>query len=86
MGTVRYGGKPSEAASKLHRRSLYVVADIAAGEAFTPRNLRSIRPGFGLAPKHLPEVLGRVAARPIARGTPLAWDMVADAAALRRAG
>jgi N-acetylneuraminate synthase len=86
VGAVRYGGKPSEATSKLHRRSLYAVADIAAGETLTAENLRSIRPGFGLAPKHLPELLGRVAARAIPRGTPLAWDMVTGAAVLRRAG
>ena len=86
LGTVRYGGKTSEATSKPFRRSLYAVADIAPGETFTPANLRSIRPGFGLAPKHLPEVLGRVAARAIRRGTPLAWDMVTDAETLRRTG
>jgi N-acetylneuraminate synthase len=58
------------------RRSIYAVADIAAGEIFTKTNIRSIRPGYGLAPKHLPEVIGRVAARPITRGTPLDWTLV----------
>ncbi|HVM78795.1 MAG TPA: pseudaminic acid synthase [Stellaceae bacterium] len=86
VGSVHYGGKPSETTSRLHRRSLYAVADIAAGETITPLNLRSIRPGFGLAPKHLPELLGRIAARPIRRGTPIAWDMVTDPPALSRAG
>jgi N-acetylneuraminate synthase len=50
---------------------------IAAGEALTEQNARSIRPGHGLPSKHLPELLGRRAARAIARGTPLAWDMIA---------
>ena len=58
------------------RRSLYVVEDIDAGEPFTARNVRSIRPSYGLPPKHLPEVLGRAASRPLSRGTPLSWDVV----------
>jgi N-acetylneuraminate synthase len=51
------------------------VNDVAAGEPLTAANVRSIRPGFGLPPKHLPEVLGRLAARPLKRGERLAWDM-----------
>ena len=76
LGEIRYGGKASEAGNVQYRRSLYAVADIAAGERLTERNVRSIRPGFGLAPKHLPEILGRPAARAIARGTPIAWDLL----------
>jgi N-acetylneuraminate synthase len=49
------------------------VADVAAGEELTEKNVRSIRPGYGLPPKHLPEVMGRRAARPLKRGQPLAW-------------
>ena len=85
LGAVRYGDKASETTSKLHRRSIYAVTDIAAGEALTARNVRSIRPGFGLAPKHMPEILGRTAARAIPRGTPISWDLLA-AAPLWRAG
>lgn len=47
-----------------------------AGDEFTRDNLRVIRPGLGLAPKHLGEVMGRDAATDIAYGTPLAWDLV----------
>ena len=61
------------------RRSLFVAADMAAGEAFTEANVRSVRPADGLPPKHLPAILGARATRPIARGTPLAWDMVSSA-------
>ena len=64
------------------RRSLYVVADVANGEALTARNVRSIRPGYGLPPKHLPEVLGCRAARSLKRGEPLAWADIAPADAL----
>lgn len=77
MGRVDYGVQPSEAGGRDYRRSLYVVADVAAGEPLTAATVRSIRPGFGLAPKHLPEVLGRPAARPLRRGEPLDWSMVA---------
>ena len=49
-----------------------------AGAPLTPANVRSIRPGHGLAPKHLAKVLGRKAARPLKRGERLAWDMMAD--------
>jgi pseudaminic acid synthase len=58
------------------RRSLYVVENIAAGETFTERNVRSIRPGYGLPPKYLPDVIGRPALRALSRGTPLSWDAV----------
>jgi pseudaminic acid synthase len=76
LGGVSYELKPSEKQNLRFRRSLYAVADIEPGEAFTERNVRSIRPGFGLAPKHLPEVLGARAAQRIARGTPLDWSLV----------
>jgi len=77
MGRVEYGLKPSEVGGRDFRRSLYIVADVAAGEILTPAHVRSIRPGFGMAPKHLPDVLGRRAARALTRGTPLRWDMLA---------
>ena len=76
LGEVRYDEVEAEAASRDHRRSLYVVADVRRGEILTPANVRSIRPGFGLAPKHLAAVLGRPAARDLKRGEPLAWDGV----------
>lgn len=65
-----------ETAMKVFRRSVYVVRDIAAGERFSGDNLRIIRPGHGLAPRHLAEILGRRARRPLARGTALTWDVV----------
>ncbi len=66
-----------EEANRQFRRSLYVVRDVASGAMLTKEDVRSIRPGFGLPPKHLPAILGRPAARALKRGEPLAWEMVA---------
>lgn len=77
LGTVHYGPTPGEAASMVFRRSLYAVADIKTGEILTRENIRAIRPGGGLAPMHLSEVLGREARRRIVRGTPLSWALLA---------
>jgi N-acetylneuraminate synthase len=76
MGHVQYGATQAEQKSLVFRRSLYVVADIAAGEVLTAQNVRAIRPGLGLAPKHIDAVLGRTARQAIKRGTPLSWDAV----------
>ena len=76
LGGVRFGPSPGEEPSLAFRRSLFVVEDVVAGEAFTAANVRSIRPGGGLAPKHLSEVLGRRAAVAVERGTPLSWSVV----------
>jgi N-acetylneuraminate synthase len=75
-GDGAIGPSPHELPSRVFRRSLYAVADIAAGDSFSRANVRSIRPGFGLAPRHLPELIGRRARRAIARGEPLDWNMV----------
>jgi len=76
LGQVHFGVAPKEASSRVFRRSLFVVQHMKRGEAFTADNVRSIRPGYGLHTRHLPEVLGRHAARNIERGTPLRWDLV----------
>lgn len=77
LGQVHYGVSENEAASRMFRRSLFVVEPMRAGEPFTAKNVRSIRPGHGLHTRHVDEVLGRQAARDIPRGTPLSWDLVA---------
>jgi len=57
-------------------RSLFVVKDIKAGEVFTEENLRSIRPGYGLKPKYLKDVLGKRVKIDIKGDTPLKWQMI----------
>ncbi|HUK08688.1 MAG TPA: pseudaminic acid synthase [Stellaceae bacterium] len=93
LGGVQYGGKASERTNVMFRRSLYAVKEIAAGTPLTAENIRSIRPGHGLAPKHLPDLLGRIARCTIPRGTPLAWELLEGSTSgtskhptLRRAG
>lgn len=76
LGGVSYKTKPAEQGNIIFRRSLYAVADIPAGAALTPQNIRSIRPGYGLSPQHLPTVLGKTARIDIPRGTPLDWDKI----------
>jgi len=76
LGEVHFGLSTKEEASRVFRRSLFVVEDVKLGEVFTTANVRSIRPGHGLHTRHLPEILGRSAAREIKRGTPLSWEFV----------
>jgi N-acetylneuraminate synthase len=76
LGEVRYETTEKESESETFRRSLFVVEDVAEGEIFTKENVRSIRPGHGLQPKHLGDVLGKTATRDIERGMPLEWALV----------
>jgi pseudaminic acid synthase len=76
MGHVHYGVTEAERKSLVYRRSLYVTQDMSAGEAFTSQNVRAIRPGLGLPPKHADFLMGRCARQAIKRGTPLAWSLV----------
>jgi pseudaminic acid synthase len=76
LGHVDYTRAPSEQANVIFRRSIYAVHDIAAGEPLTTGNVRIIRPGFGLAPRHYGELMGRRARDFIRRGTPISWTLV----------
>lgn len=76
LGRVNYEPTAKEKGSRVHRRSLFVVSDMKAGEPFTAENVRSIRPAHGLPPKYLPDILRRRAGQDIPRGTPLAWNLV----------
>jgi len=76
LGKVSYGPTAAEKDYLRGRRSLYVCKDILAGESLTPKNIRSIRPGFGLSPKYYDLVLGKKASKNLAPGTPLRWDHI----------
>ena len=77
LGRVHYDTLGSERGSKTFRRSLYVVQDVKKGEVLTKDNVRSIRPGLGLPPVRLWDVLGKPASRDLLRGEPLSDEMIA---------
>ena len=76
LGSVCYDLTEKQKQSIAFRRSLFVAKDIKAGEILTMENIRSIRPGNGLAPKHLEDILGKRAACDLKKGTPLSRDMI----------
>ncbi|MDH4157930.1 MAG: pseudaminic acid synthase [candidate division Zixibacteria bacterium] len=76
LGKVSYEATTKERASLKHRRSLYLVRDVKAGEALSNENIRSIRPGLGLPPKFYERVLGKRIKRDAPKGTPLSWDLL----------
>jgi pseudaminic acid synthase len=76
LGQVRYGPTEAEKKSLVFRRSIYAAEDMKAGEEFTTRNLRCVRPGRGLPPKHFEALLGKHAKRDLKKGTPMSWDLV----------
>jgi pseudaminic acid synthase len=79
LGNVDYGLKSSEQGNIQFRRSLYFVKDLKAGDVIREDALKSIRPGFGLAPKYLKNVLGRHVLTNIAKGTALNWNILSEA-------
>ena len=76
LGTVDYSHKSSEEANLKFRRSLYFIKDIHAGEIITKEHVRSIRPGYGLPPKMLDNVLGQKVPKDIMRGTPVTFEVL----------
>jgi N-acetylneuraminate synthase len=76
LGEIRYGPTEAEKASLHFRRSIYIAADVKAGEVLTRENLRIVRPGFGLAPKHYESLLGRRVSRDLEMGTAMDWTFV----------
>src|SRR5690606_4293847 len=74
LGQVNYARKSSEQVSAKFRRSLYFVKDLAAGDVITADAVRCVRPGFGLAPKYLQQILGQKAIRNIQANTPVGLD------------
>src|SRR6056297_3151218 len=78
LGEVDYGRKSSEQGNAQFRRSLYFVKDLKAGEVITADAVRSVRPGYGLAPKHLEEVIGRTVRSDVKRNTPVKRELIGD--------
>jgi N-acetylneuraminate synthase len=76
LGAVSYQPLDVEKKSLQFRRSLYVVKDLTAGEILTAENVRAIRPGFGLPPKYLEQVLGKPVRAAVKRGTALDWRLL----------
>ncbi len=76
LGRVHYGLTGKERQNRVFRRSIYVTESMQAGETFTERNVRIIRPGYGLPPKFYTDVIGKKASRPISRGTALNWELI----------
>ncbi|MBP9887409.1 MAG: pseudaminic acid synthase, partial [Leptospiraceae bacterium] len=74
LGKISYGATEKEKGSLVFRRSLYIVEDIKAGEVLTEKNLRSIRPGLGLSPKFIDQLIGRRVNQNLPRGTAFKWD------------
>lgn len=75
LGQVNYARKSSEQANVKFRRSLYVVKPLQAGEAISAEHIKSVRPGYGLAPKYWDDVLGQVVVRDVFPGEAMSWDM-----------
>lgn len=78
LGEVDYGRKSSEQGSVQFRRSLYFVRDMAAGDTITPECIRSVRPGFGMPPKHFDGLIGKIVNQDIAKNTPVRDNVIRD--------
>jgi pseudaminic acid synthase len=76
FGSVSYAVTEREVASRIFRRSLFVVQDMRAGDIFSEENVRSIRPGFGLPPKYYDSLIGKPVKKDVKRGTPVSWDLI----------
>ncbi len=76
LGKVHYGCTDKEIASRKFRRSLYISQDMKQGDVLTIDNLRSVRPGLGLAPKYLSQLLGKTVNKNVKAGTPMQWELL----------
>lgn len=76
LGTVNYELTEKSKKSREFSRSLFIAEDVKAGDTVTEKNVRSVRPGFGMHPKHLPEVIGKTFAKDLPKGTPLSQEHI----------
>ena len=75
LGKVDYSMTEKKKKSRQFSRSLYVAEDIKEGEIFTEDNIRSVRPGYGLHPKYLKDIVGKKAVEDLEKGTAVKMDM-----------
>lgn len=78
LGKIEYGRKSSELGNVKFRRSLYFVSDLKSGDTITKDDIRSVRPGYGVAPKHYDDIIGRKIKNNVERNTPVLFDLLAD--------
>lgn len=76
LGKVSYAQTQQEKASRIFQRSLYLAEDVREGEVLTTKNLRSVRPGYGLAPEYLDVLLGKTVNRSLEKGSAMRWEYV----------
>lgn len=76
LGTINYNVQKQEEKSLAFRRSLYIVQDMKSGDVISEQNMRSIRPGLGLAPKYYEAVLGKRVKSDVSKGTALSWELI----------
>lgn len=76
VGNVKVGPTEEEQRSLVFKRTLYICEDMNAGDILTPQNLRAIRPGYGLAPKYIDQLLGKRVAKDVKRGTCMTWGLI----------
>ncbi|KTD24313.1 putative N-acetylneuramic acid synthetase (NeuB) [Legionella lansingensis] len=76
LGQIQLGPTKEEQGSLVFRRTLYICEDLEAGDVLTSQNLRAIRPGYGLPPKFIDQLIGKRVARPVKRGTCMDWDLI----------
>lgn len=76
LGQIQYGPSSHEVANRAYRRSLFVAADIQAGEVLSAANIRSVRPADGLHTRYYAEIIGKLARCDLKAGTPLCWEHI----------
>jgi len=74
VGKVGYARQPAEEANRIFRRSIYFMRDMKAGETVKERDIRRIRPGIGIEPKHFSVLVGKTLKANVTRGTPTSWE------------
>ncbi|MCX6654403.1 MAG: pseudaminic acid synthase [Candidatus Bathyarchaeota archaeon] len=84
IGKISYRIGKDEKKSRMFRRSLFVVKDVAKGDVFSDQNVRSVRPSYGLSPIEYSKVIGRRAAKNVKAGTPLSWLHIEDGMAHKK--